>query len=155
MKIRYATRNDIPAMLELGRGIHAESRFADMPYDEAKLREGLGELIHLQEQAGSHCFLVAESGDARIVGGFIGALETYFFTRATSANSILIWVDPAWRGSSAAMRMIDAFRRWAAQRQASEVCLLVASGVTIKRTDRFFRRLGFVQTGGNYSMAIT
>lgn len=154
MKIRYATRADIPAMLEVGKVIHAESRFADMPYDETKLRQGLDELIHLQEKAGSHCFLVAENRDARIVGGFIGALETYFFTRAVSANSILIWVDPAWRGSSAAVRMIDAFHRWAAQHQASEVCLLVASGVTIGRTDRFFRRLGFVQTGGNYSLAL-
>jgi N-acetylglutamate synthase-like GNAT family acetyltransferase len=155
MKIRLATSADIPAMLGLGAAIHAESRFADMPYDEAKLKEGLGELIQLQERAGSHCFMVAENRDKQIVGGFIGALERYFFTSAVSANSILLWVDPAWRGSSAAVRMVDAFRRWAIKNQAREVCLLVASGVTIGRTDRFIRKLGFVQTGGNYSLALT
>jgi hypothetical protein len=33
------------------------------------------------------------------------------------------------------------------------VCILVASGVAIKRTDRFLRRLGFHQTGGNYTIS--
>ncbi len=154
MKIRYATQADIPAMLEIGRSIHAESRFSAMAYDVEKLRTELGYLLQLQEKNGSHCFLVAVNQQGKIVGGFIGALETYFFTRAVSANSILIWVSPAARGSSAAVRMIDVFRRWAIKNRAMEVCLLVASGVTINRTDRFFRKLGFVQTGGNYSLAV-
>lgn len=154
MKLRPATRADVPAMLALAPMIHAESRFATFPYDHEKLEQSLTNLIALQDK-GNHCCLLAENREGQVIGGFIGALEEYFFTSAKSANSILIWVAPGYRGSAAALRFIGAFREWAKNRGAVEVCVVVASGVTIARTDRFLRKLGFSQTGGNYSASLT
>lgn len=154
MKLRFATRADLAAMIELGRGIHAESRFAAMPYDPGKLATALENVI-VQQSRGSQCFLVVENREGHIIGGLIGALEEYFFTRAQSANTILIWVDPAYRGTAAALRLINSFREWAVKHRAHEVCVLIASGVSIVRTDRFLRRLGFAQTGGNYTMKLS
>ena len=153
MKLRLATKDDIPTMVELGRGIHAESRFAALPYDAEKLSRALAGLLDRQIR-GSHCFLLAENSQARVIGGFIGGMESYFFTSAKSANSILIWVAPDYRGSAAALRLIGAFREWAKSNGATEVCMLVSSGVAIGRTDRFLKRLGFKQTGGNYSISL-
>jgi len=153
MKLRAATQDDVQAMVALGRSVHAESRFANLPYDDGKLSRALVRLVELQER-GSHCVLLVENREGALIGGFIGALESYFFTSAVSANSILIWVDRAYRGSAAALRLIGAFRDWAKGKGAIEVCVLVASGVTIGRTDRFLQRLGFCQTGGNYALAL-
>lgn len=154
MRLRQATPDDVMTMVEIGRLVHAESRFAQFPYDEGKLQENLGALIVLQERRGSHICLLAENNDGKLIGCIIGALEEYFFTRSHSASSILLWVDPGYRGSAAALRLVQAFRNWGAKHGALEVCFPIASGVSIARTDRFLRRLGFHQTGGNYAAPI-
>lgn len=48
-----------------------------------------------------------------------------------------------------------AFRKWAENRGVFELCAGVNSGAHIERTDRFLRRLGFVQTGGNYALRLS
>ncbi|MDP1612334.1 MAG: GNAT family N-acetyltransferase [Sulfuritalea sp.] len=154
MKLRPATAADVPAMVEQGRLAHSESRLSLFPYDEQKLLAGLAALITMQESRGSHLCLLAESNDGRLIGMFIGSLEEYFFTRSKSANSILLWVHPDFRGSAAALRFIRAFCTWAGKCGAVEVSIPIATGVRLAKTDRFLRRLGFMQTGGNYSIPL-
>jgi hypothetical protein len=47
-----------------------------------------------------------------------------------------------------------AFRQWAENRGAFELNAGVSSGVELQRMDKFFRRLGFRFTGGNYSLRL-
>ena len=56
--------------------------------------------------------------------------------------------------SGAALRLLMAFRKWAENRGVFELSAGVNSGAHIERTDRFLRRLGFVQTGGNYALRL-
>lgn len=56
--------------------------------------------------------------------------------------------------SGAALRLISAFRKWAENRGAVELSAGVNSGAHIDKTDKFLRRLGFVQTGGNYALTL-
>ena len=153
MKLRFASKQDIPQLVNVGSAVHSESRFNGMPYEEEKLVNNLNGLLDLQEKCQTHCFILAENQEGEIIGGLIGAIEEYFFTNSRSANTVLLWVTPKFRGSAAAVKLIGAFREWAKQRDVEEVCILVASGVAIKRTDRFLRRLGFHQTGGNYTIS--
>lgn len=153
MTIRSATHEDIGNMIELGQKVYAESRFSHLDYAINKIKQGLEALIS-HNAKGSHLALLAENADGRIIGGFLGAIEEYFFTTDKSANSILIWVDPDYRGSSTAIKLIDVFKQWAVKKGAKEINMVVSSGVRIGSTDRFFRRLGFVQSGGNYSMTL-
>ncbi len=44
------------------------------------------------------------------------------------------------------------FRKWAENRDAVELNAGVNSGVDLDRMDKFFRRLGFRMTGGNYAL---
>lgn len=152
MLIRNATLEDIPRMIEFGRAIHAESNMSVLSYDELKLRETLTRM--LTDAKGTHCCFVAEDQERQLIGGFIGCVQEYFFSRSLVAHSILVYVDPRWRGSPAAMKFIHAFRRWALNRKAVQLTIGVASGVTVGRTDRFLKRLGFELTGGNYTIAL-
>lgn len=154
MKLRIARPEDVGQLVALGRLAHGESRFAQMPYAPEKLQRNLEGLITLQDQRQTHCFFLVENRDGAIIGGLIGALEEFFFTEAKSANSIFLWVNEDYRGSAAAVKLIGAFHAWAKRHGAHEVCIQVSTGVTIARTDRFLRRLGFSQTGGNYRLPI-
>ena len=152
MIIRNATAADISPLIQFGYLIHAESKFSTLEFDPDKVRATLENIV--ASTSGTHCCFVAESSEKQLIGVFIGCVEEYFFSQCLMAHSILIYVHPRWRGSPAAVKFIHAFRRWAANRKAFEVCIGVASGVTIGRTDRFLKRLGFSVTGGNYSMVI-
>jgi len=152
MIIRNATSSDISPLIQFGSLIHAESKFSTLDFDPDKVRKTLDNIVGSKN--GTHCCFIAESADKQLIGVFIGCIEEYFFSSSLMAHSILIYVHPDWRGSSAAVKFIHAFRKWAMNRKALEVCIGVASGVTIGRTDRFLRRLGFTVTGGNYSMVI-
>lgn len=154
MKLRQATKADIPEILDIGTNLHGESRYAGMPYDRATFTRSLEGLFAMQER-GKFLILVTVDSEGHIFGGLIGGLESNFFTTAIAAKSMLIWVHPKYRGSAAALRLVSAFKDWAQKKGAVEVCILVSSGVTIGRTDRFVRRLGYKQSGGNYYMPLT
>ena len=152
MKIRNAASTDITPLIQFGYLIHAESKFSTLDFDPDKVRKTLEGII--ESKNGTHCCFIAENTEKQLIGVFIGCVEEYFFSKSLMAHSVLIYVHPKWRGSSAAVKFIHAFRQWALNREALEVCIGVASGVTIGRTDRFLKRLGFSVTGGNYSMVI-
>jgi Acetyltransferase (GNAT) family len=152
MLIRNATSSDIAPLIRFGYLIHAESKFSTLSFDAEKVQQTLESIT--ESKNGTHCCFIAENSEKELIGVFIGCMEEYFFSRSLMAHSILIYVHPKWRGSSAAVKFIHAFRKWAMNRKALEVCIGVASGVTIGRTDRFLKRLGFSVTGGNYSMVI-
>ena len=152
MIIRDATSADISPLIQFGYLIHAESKFSSLEFDPDKVRTTLENIV--ASKNGTHCCFVAESSRKQLIGVFIGCVEEYFFSQCLMAHSILIYVHPKWRGSPAAVKFIHAFRQWAVNRNALELCIGVASGVTIGRTDRFLKRLGFSVTGGNYSMVI-
>lgn len=61
---------------------------------------------------------------------------------------------PEKRSTGAGLRLMVAFRQWAENRGAFELNAGVSSGVELQRMDKFFRRLGFRFTGGNYSLML-
>ena len=151
MAVRLATQRDIPALIAIGQQIHAESRFQRMGYDADKLAHSAEQIIGSGQA--THCCFVSEF-DGQLTGLFVGCIEEYFFSRARVAHSILMYVAPERRGGPTALRFLMAFRNWATNRNAAELTINVASGVSIARTDRFLKRVGLRLTGGNYSVAL-
>lgn len=152
MKIRFATQEDIPALVEVGRRIHAETRFKQFAFRPDRVAENLAAVI--KDTRGVHCFLVAEDSAGLAVGGLLGSIERHLFSDQFVATLIDLVVLPDKRMSGAGLRLMLAFRQWAENRGAGEVNAGVSSGVALERMDRFFRRLGFRFIGGNYSMTI-
>ena len=105
-------------------------------------------------QKGTHCFFVAEDSSGQPVGGLIGCVEKHFFSDHLVASVIHYDVLPEKRMGGAGLKLLTAFRKWAENRGVAELSAGVNSGVELDKMDRFLRRIGFRQTGGNYSLSI-
>lgn len=137
--------DDIAAMIALGRHLHAESCYHDLPLDDARMaeigRRGL--------EGGNPGLLIAEH-DGQVVGMAIVVLGEYYFSPIRTATVQLLYVAPAARSGPAAVKLLRALRAWARQNQAHDLHVNVTTAIQPARTDRFLRRMGFRQTGGNY-----
>ncbi|MES2771532.1 MAG: hypothetical protein V4623_06055, partial [Pseudomonadota bacterium] len=54
------------------------------------------------------------------------------------------------RGSSAGLKLLAAFRRWAEQRQAHELSINMSVAIHIERFNRMMTKLGFNCCGANF-----
>ena len=108
MAVRIATQRDIPALIEIGRRIHTESRFKRMGYDAGKLAHSAEQIVGSGQT--THCCFVSEF-DGQLSGLFVGCIEEYFFSRARVAHSILMYVAPERRGGPTALRCRGALLR--------------------------------------------
>lgn len=155
MKIRFATVTDIPACVEIGRRMHGMTRFSQYDYNAARVSKNLWAVIETgQNGKGTHCFFVAEDQTGKIIGALIACIERHFFSDLSVASVIHYDVLPERRMSGAGLRLLTAFRKWAENRDVFELSVGVNSGVQLGKMDRFLKRLGFEQTGGNYALSL-
>lgn len=132
------------------------TRFAAYDYNPERVALQLRAAIETgQNRNGTHCFFVAEDSHGQPVGGLIGCVERHFFSEQLVASVVHYDVLPEKRMSGAGLRLLMAFRKWAENRGAVELNAGVNSGTDLEKMDRFLRKLGFQQTGGNYSLALT
>lgn len=151
VRIRLAqTEDDIAGMIALGYRLHDESGYRTLPMDDARMQE----IGRRGLKDGNPGLLIAEHDDGNgklaMVGMAIVVLGEYYFSPVRSATVQLLYVVPEARGGWAAVKLLRALRNWSAQNQAHDLHVNVTTGIDTARTDRFLRRMGFKQTGGNY-----
>lgn len=144
--VRPVGPDDLDRLVELGERMHGEGAFAFLPFDREKVRRFAARYV---SGAPDRLGLAAEI-DGRIVGMFAGNLSEYFFCQEKIACDALLYVEPEFRGASAAGRLIRAFRAWAIERGAREVCLGTSNQVQTEAAGRFYEVLGFKKAGGVY-----
>lgn len=154
MKIRFAHIDDVPAFVEIGRRIHATTRFQIYPFQPEQVTRTLTQLIN-SKGGGKYVFLVAEDSAGVPAGGLIGCLEQHIFSDRPIANIVHFDVLPEKRMGGAALRLLTAFRKWAENRGVLELCAGVNSGEDLDKLDRFFKKLGYTAVGGNYAMPLS
>lgn len=152
MKVRFATLNDVPAFVEMGRHFHAMTRFRAYDYNAERVAQNLNAVIG--NPRGTHCFFVAEDSTGTAAGGLIGCVERHFFSDRLVASVIHYDVLPEKRMGGAGLKLLTAFKKWAENRGAFEINAGVNSGTDLEKMDSFLRRLGFKLTGGNYSLML-
>jgi GNAT superfamily N-acetyltransferase len=140
-----ASEADILAMIALGRQMHEEGRFKKFFYDEARLLTTGRAAI----KNGNPGIILAER-DGQLVGMATVVASEQFFSPAKVASLHLLYVRKDARRGRAAVLLLRALRRWAQAAGAEELNLSTTMGVGMDRSDRFLRKLGFRQTGGNY-----
>lgn len=153
MRIRFATPQDVPVFVEMGRRFHAMTRFRVYEYDPRRMTESLNAVVH--NPRGSHCFFVAENSAGEPIGALVGCIEQHFFSSQLVASVIHYDVLPEKRMGGAGVRLLMAFKQWAQNRGAVELSAGVNSGTDLEKLDRFLRRMGFKMTGGNYSLMLS
>lgn len=152
MNIRFATINDIPVFVELGKQVHKTTRFKQYGYNEEKMAKQLRAIV--DDVKSTHCFFVAENDNKEPVGWLLGCIESHLFSEHAIASVINYGVVPNKRMSGAGLRLLTAFRKWAENRGAVELNAGVNSGIDLDKMDKFLRKLGFELTGGNYSLGL-
>jgi L-amino acid N-acyltransferase YncA len=147
MSIRFATLNDIPTLIEIGRGMHAITRFKTYPFNAQKTANSLAALV--RHDKGKYAMLVAKTSEHKIVGGLIGLIEQPMFSDAFVASIMHIDVLPEARMGGYGVRLIKAFEQWAKNRDAFEICFGVNSGNDSAK-NAFIKRLGYQSVGTNF-----
>lgn len=149
MIIRCVDHKTLDKTLEITKRMHAAGRFKDLDYNDEKCR---ALICHCIDNPGSYFFYVAEMNDGRIAGFHMGNVQEYFFSKEKMAQSISFYVAPEYRGSSAAVKLLIAFKKWAIKRGAVEMVFGsgLSEGAPLAVVDTFLKRMGLELTGGNY-----
>lgn len=146
MQIRDAAEADIPYLVELGRRMHFESRYARFDFDPQKYA---AVLTHVIPQGLT--FLVEQDGE--VTGVFVGVLDSVFFGRDIVARDLLTYVTPERRGR-AGVGLIREYVRRAKAAGAVDIHIGVSTGLQPARVGRLYERLGFGHIGGGYAMEV-
>lgn len=141
-EVRPATADDIPALLALGEAMHAESRYADLPWHTPKVC-GLMDWMIANDDG---CLLVAEQG-GEIVGGFMGMAAEHFFSTSKMATDLALFVPTTRRGGLAAVQLMRAYVTWAQERGIPNPQAGITTGVDVDRSSRLYESLGFKPVG--------
>lgn len=151
MKVRLAELKDLDVVYQLGVHMHAESRFGGYPLNPVKVRSSIRQLI-VEPLAG--CVLLAEHAQAGTVGMLAGYVTDYFFSDARVAQDRCFFVLPDHRGSPAALKLLIAFRRWAENRNAAELCINMSVDVEQERFNKFMAHMNFKTCGSNFVLSL-
>jgi GNAT superfamily N-acetyltransferase len=145
-KIRRATTADLPALIAMGRALHAESpRYQGMPLDEGELRR-LWDRLAGTLLADDACVLVAEI-DGAPAGVMIGVLAKRWFSQERYATDLTLYVKPQYRGSRAFLRLVQAFQAWAAGQGIEHLAVGVSTEIHAEQTVHAYERLGYTLSG--------
>jgi GNAT superfamily N-acetyltransferase len=151
MKIRFGTADDLPTILEMSEALFHESRFNRYTFDVNKTR---GAIEAMLANPGATCILLAQASDNSIAGMLLGYATEYFFCEAVVVQDRYFYVRPESRGSSAAVKLLMAFRKWAELRKANELCINMSVAIDTARFNKLMTHLGFKYCGSNFSLII-
>ena len=148
MSIRFATLNDIPALVEGGRRMHQHTRFKSFVYDPSRVATTFSHLIGLGQ--GKYVVMVAEDAQGGIAGALVAVLEQHIFSAQLTASVMHYDVLPEKRMGGHGVRLLKAFERWCANRKVVEINLGINSLTEMDSVGRFVRRMGYGKVGENF-----
>jgi GNAT superfamily N-acetyltransferase len=134
-------------ILQLGIAMQQEGDYAAVPFDIAQAANSiLGMVINNPNGFG----LLAYTDEGEAVGMIAGSVTPYFFSQGSLASDFVWYVKPEHRGSRTAIKLLQAFRSWAADHGASELYMGITTNISAGRTGDMLQRMGFEHVGGNY-----
>lgn len=150
MKVRFYEPNDFERVYALAQQMHDESVFRIFPFREEKAHT----IARMCCERDDFLMLVAER-EAVIVGFFVGFRAEHFFSDSTYASDLALYVDPPFRGSSAAVRLMATFEGWARHHGCAELRIGAAAQINPAVADKLFKGLGFQPGGALYTKSIS
>lgn len=148
MPIRFATVDDIPALIELGRQMIGHTRFATFAYEPLRVQAQLH--AALTEGKSRYVCLLAFDSEDRLVGMLLAVLEQHIFSSQLTASVMIFLVLPEARMGGWGVRLLRAFEQWAKNRQVLEINFGVNSATEQDTVGRFARKMGFKKVGENF-----
>jgi GNAT superfamily N-acetyltransferase len=141
--IRAATSDDLPALLEMGELMLAESpHFAAVPLSRERLGESLLALL------GTPDALVALAEVDGIPAGVMVAFAApHWASEIVEVSEIALFVHLAYRRSGIAAALIERFKEFACERGAGLVRAGASAGICDDAVVRLYERAGFKPCG--------
>lgn len=113
--VRFATLDDLPRLVELGREFHAATILADVVQYHAETSADVARGMILNPDC---AIFVLEIG-GQLVGMISGTIQPLYFNRhVQTVQQFFYYVDPAHRGLSS-LRLLAALERWGADHGAT------------------------------------
>ncbi|OOG51605.1 hypothetical protein [Polaromonas sp. C04] len=150
-EVRFAQPGDIPALIELGRQMHVQSRYAWMVFSASRVWTYLENAIPNKQ----YCVIVATqdaASDAPLCGLLLATAHQYSFANDFMAQIDYLYVLPTKRGTPAAMKMMAGFKRWAGNREVGEISMANRFGANEAYTGKLFGKLDMPAVGGVHAM---
>jgi len=148
--VRRFEPQDLEECILLGAMMHEESVFRDQPFS----RDRLAFLAHLcvtnQDYA---CFVAERNG--QVVGLMVGLKGQHFFSDSKYAADLALYVAPHHRGSTAAIRLVIEFSKWAEASGCNEIRCGVTTGINDEVGGKIYKRFGFHDGGRLYVKKIS
>jgi len=142
MIVRPATFKDLATIISSGEEMHKSSNFKHLEWDARFFGENVVNLI----SSDNHDVLVAETDDG-IVGGILCGVGPGISTRDPVAYELAFYVIPDARRSSAAPKLLRAYRDWAISRGAKRITAGNSAGAPDDGYVKLLTRAGFERTG--------
>lgn len=138
--IRRALLSDIPAIVELGRAMHAESRtHSGLSFNPGKVVQLLVGMLGKPLT----CLVLVSENAGEIEGGALAFIEPHWFSDDLIAQELALYVSPGKRGTLRAARLVAAIDAWAQGMGAHLLQAGCTTGVAAERTIELYERLGF------------
>lgn len=147
--IRDATISDLPAMVELGRLMHAESPvFNRLRYWPEKVEKQLSLLV----EADYGFVRVAERGGC-IVAGMAGFVLPEWCSFDLVARELALYAGPDARGGVLGAALVRQFKAWAMEQGAVFGTCGISTGVMVEQTARLYESQGLRYVGPIYEFS--
>ena len=138
MAIRLAKPSDLDALYCLSKDGLSKSGYANIEHKESDTRKMLAALI-VSESA-----WVTDNVD----GALVAYLQPLWFNHeVTVATDLFFYVKETARSSG--VKLVKKYIEWG-KKNADDVALSISFGGNIKRTEKFYNRLGFEKVGGAF-----
>jgi GNAT superfamily N-acetyltransferase len=149
--ITACTFKDIDDCTAMGRAMHGESAYANIPYSNMGVKEMLVGVINNDVYQA----LVARDLDGQLIGMSLVYLSPYYFAPSLFAvYDRCIYVTPAWRGSSVFLRLLHCITEWSKSIGATELVIGTTTKVDTERYEDILQRLGLDRVGGLYKLTL-
>lgn len=149
MGVCNLTVDDIADVMHMGAEMHAESpNYRKLPFDPIKV--GAWAAMHIRET--NMCAFGARSAQGELIAVIFGSINPTYFGEALVATEDALYVDPAFRGSRAAIRIVRAYLRWAEEQGAARAVITPSTGINEAPACSFLSKLGLSKR--SVSMAV-
>lgn len=144
MGIRQATLDDLPALINLGELMHAESpRFSSITFSPVRLGHTLARLV----QSPMGFVWVTETDEGEVVGAMVATAFQHWASDDLMTTDLALFLASDHRGGTAAARLARKYHQWGRDLGAKLIQQGVTTGVHTDQTVQLLERLGMKRCG--------
>lgn len=124
--------------IKMGRAIHAESRFRNYNFSEARI-------LKLLDNPNVFCAFSFKEDQA--VGFLMGIIQPIWFSEDKAGFDLSLYIVPECRGGTYAVRLIKEFELFCKQNGCVEVNLNSSAEISTETALRLYKKLGYKECG--------